>query len=121
MRCRNCGTMGHKTQHCPRFGPWYPEPGKSKADYAELEEAISAKVAADILAEHEGHSHDGDEDLSMATVKSAVGAMDPQERMAQTYDCTTCGAVSGYSCSSATGRTSKRSHKSRYNQIPVNF
>jgi hypothetical protein len=120
-RCRNCGNAAHKTQHCPRFGPWYPEPGKTSADYADIRDMIATKVAADILAEHEGHSYDGDEDLGMATLNPSVGITDPMERMAQTYACGTCGAESGYACLSSSGRTSKKSHKSRYKQIPVNF
>lgn len=54
MRCRNCGTLGHKTQVCPRYGPWYPEPGKTRADYTKLAEKIVQLVAKDIMAEHEG-------------------------------------------------------------------
>ena len=55
MRCRNCGLLGHKTQTCPRYGPWYPEPGKTKEDYAKDAERIANLVAADVIAEHEGH------------------------------------------------------------------
>jgi len=55
VRCRNCGLLGHKTQVCPRYGPWYPEPGKTKEDYAKEAERIANLVAADVIAEHEGH------------------------------------------------------------------
>lgn len=54
MRCRNCGTLGHRTQVCPRYGPWYPAPGKTRDDYTKLAERITKLVAADIMAEHEG-------------------------------------------------------------------
>jgi hypothetical protein len=47
------------TQQCKTYGPWFPEPGKTKADYAKEEERISSLVAVDILHEHElGHLHD---------------------------------------------------------------
>jgi hypothetical protein len=52
-RCRNCGTVDHLTQECPEYGPWFPEPGKTKDDYRELEERISQLVAVDIIHEHE--------------------------------------------------------------------
>lgn len=58
MRCRNCGLPGHKTQHCPSFGPAYPEPGKTFADYADEYVRIQNLVAADVLAEHYGNDHD---------------------------------------------------------------
>ena len=58
MRCRNCGLLGHKTQHCPSFGPAYPEPGKTFADYADEYVRIQNLVAADVLAEHYGDDHD---------------------------------------------------------------
>lgn len=58
-RCRNCGDARHVTQQCKTYGPWFPEPGKTKADYAKEEERISSLVAVDILHEHElGHLHD---------------------------------------------------------------
>ena len=118
-RCRNCGNPAHKTQNCPRFGPWYPEPGKSKADYTELEEEINRKVAADILAEHEGH--DGEDNIVMAQIRPAVGNSDPREKVAQTYDCPTCGVASGYVCVSTSGRMSKHSHKMRLKKVPQEF
>lgn len=34
-------------------GPWYPEEGKTREDYAEEEERISRLVAVDIIHEHE--------------------------------------------------------------------
>jgi hypothetical protein len=54
-RCRNCGDARHVTQQCKVYGPWYPEPGKTKDDYTEEEERISRLVAVDILHEHQGH------------------------------------------------------------------
>jgi hypothetical protein len=54
MRCRNCGLLGHRTQVCPRYGPWYPEPGKTKEDYEKEATRIAQLVAADVIAEHEG-------------------------------------------------------------------
>ena len=56
MRCRNCGLM-HKTQHCPSFGPAYPAPGKTFADYLDEYERIQNLVAGDVLKEHYNHDH----------------------------------------------------------------
>jgi hypothetical protein len=39
---------------CPRYGPWYPEPGKTKEDYEKEANRIAQLVAADVIAEHEG-------------------------------------------------------------------
>ena len=52
-RCRNCGDARHLTQECLVHGPWFPEPGKSKDDYADEVERISRLVAVDVLHEHE--------------------------------------------------------------------
>lgn len=43
------------TQKCPRYGPFWPEPGKTREDYAELIQEIADKNAQDIIREHEGH------------------------------------------------------------------
>lgn len=51
-RCRNCGELGHYTQECQDFGPWFPAEGKTRADYAELDEEIRLKIAQDIMEEH---------------------------------------------------------------------
>ena len=60
-RCRNCGDARHATQQCESYGPWFPEPGKTKADYAKEEERISRLVAVDILHEHElGHFNEAE-------------------------------------------------------------
>lgn len=59
MRCRNCGDARHVTQDCKDYGPWYPEPGKTGADYEAEMERISRLVAVDILHEHQqDHVHD---------------------------------------------------------------
>jgi hypothetical protein len=58
-RCRNCGDPEHRTQECQEFGPWYPDAGKTAADYKQQAEDISHLVAADILAEHE-ENHTGE-------------------------------------------------------------
>ena len=58
-RCRNCGDARHETQECKNYGPWFPEPGKSRMDYAAEAERISRLVAVDIIHEHElDHLHD---------------------------------------------------------------
>jgi hypothetical protein len=53
IRCRNCG-LWHGTNVCPSYGPMFPAPGKTAADYEELRKKIQDRVAADIVAEHEG-------------------------------------------------------------------
>lgn len=64
MICRNCASDEHKTQECKDFGPWYPEVGKHKWDYADVTKKVEAAVAAEILAEHEeNHAHDAEEAL----------------------------------------------------------
>lgn len=61
IRCRNCG-LWHDTRNCPRYGPMYPAPGKTSADYSKVAKEIADRVAADIIAEHEGGEADeGDE------------------------------------------------------------
>jgi hypothetical protein len=55
VRCRNCGALEHRTQDCAEHGPWFPEEGKTAADYAEQAQKISDLVAADIIAEHEAN------------------------------------------------------------------
>lgn len=58
-RCRNCGDARHSTQECREYGPWYPEPGKNRMDYAEEAERISRLVAVDVIHEHEmNHQND---------------------------------------------------------------
>jgi hypothetical protein len=52
-RCRNCG-LQHNTRTCPSWGPMFPAPGKTAADYAEVAKKIADRVAADIVAEHNG-------------------------------------------------------------------
>ena len=46
--------LGHKTNVCPKWGPWFPEPGKTKDDYEKLAKKIANLIAGDIMAEHEG-------------------------------------------------------------------
>ncbi len=58
MRCRNCGSLEHKTHECTEFGPWYPEPGLTAESYTEEKLRIDTLVAGDILAEHEA-DHEG--------------------------------------------------------------
>ena len=53
IRCRNCGNHLHQTQLCEAYGPWFPEPGKNAADYAELAKKIDSMIAMDIIIEHE--------------------------------------------------------------------
>ena len=51
-RCMNCGEPGHYTQYCTHYGPHFPEPGKTRADYQETYEKIMNQIATDIVADH---------------------------------------------------------------------
>lgn len=58
LRCLNCGELGHLVKVCPRYGPYFLEPGKTREDYAELIQEIADRNAADIIREHEeGYDH----------------------------------------------------------------
>lgn len=57
IRCRNCG-LWHHTKNCPSYGPMYPAPGKTAADYEEMRKKIQDRIAADIVAEHGGEEVD---------------------------------------------------------------
>jgi hypothetical protein len=62
-RCYNCGLPDHQTQVCPRYGPRYPEPGKTALDYAAKAQEIMNLVAADIVKEHNAeHQEDGEDE-----------------------------------------------------------
>jgi hypothetical protein len=119
-RCRNCGNPAHKTQHCPRFGPWYPEPGKSRMDYADLADQISRLVAADILAEHEGHSHDGEEDIPYLPRVGTVHISDEEEQDRVNL-CPICEAKPGEACATVSGKAARRSHRARKVGTPQSF
>ena len=62
IRCYNCGRVGHKTQVCPSYGPYYPEPGKTSQDYGEETQRIANLFARDIITEHEGVDIEGSEE-----------------------------------------------------------
>jgi hypothetical protein len=98
-RCRNCNLL-HRTDRCPSYGPMFPAPGKTKADYQDLYERIQNQLAADILAEHYGHPESHDDDLSLM-----VGARSTKEKELKyrTVPCTTCDAPIGESCTSRKG------------------
>jgi hypothetical protein len=109
-RCRNCGLL-HKTYNCPSYGPMFPAPGKSREDYAELNEKIQNQIAKDVLAEHYGHDDLDDLVLSPRAVKE-------EEAQRRSFTCDTCGAQPGKPCVSKKGEFSK-CHKSRYDQAKV--
>ena len=50
--CRNCGELGHYTHECTEYGPLFHEEGKTFEDYAELNQEILEKLAAQIIEEH---------------------------------------------------------------------
>lgn len=108
VRCYNCGLQGHKTQHCPSYGPRYPAPGKTKEDYAAEASRIMALFAADILAEHEP-----DED---ADIRDPVRIkMSSREEAARKFACDTCGAEVGKACHTKGGKRCG-CHKDRYSK-----
>jgi len=115
-RCRNCGILAHKTQNCPRYGPWYPEPGKTREDYAELASRIVTLVAGDILAEHEGHEHEPDyvTPVSRGGRPQKVRVFTEQETEALTRYCTTCLAPAGQHCTTSAGRQAEKLHRARF-------
>lgn len=53
IRCRNCG-LHHNTRVCPSYGPMFPAPGFEASDYEAMRKKIADRVAADVLAEHNG-------------------------------------------------------------------
>jgi hypothetical protein len=111
--------LNHKTQHCPRYGPWYPEPGKTREDYAELAAEIADKVAADILAEHEGHDHvEAVEPMSRGGRPRTRGTK-AKDAEALTRHCPNpnCLAVPDQWCTTQTGRQAEHLHKVRYNLV----
>lgn len=116
MRCRNCGILDHRTQHCPRYGPWFPEPGKQREDYAELASLITELVARDVLAEH---ALDHDENLAgreredLPPLKGSVSL----EQLARQYKCKRCAAEPGEQCKQRGGTLSDRSHRPRYERV----
>ena len=116
-RCRNCGIMGHHTQHCPRYGPWYPEPGKTRQDYAKLAERITTLVAGDILAEHEGHDHEPEyvTPVSRGGRPRGTGRQPTeQDTEALGRHCTWCLAPRGQWCTTQAGREAEKLHRVRY-------
>lgn len=117
-RCRNCGILAHKTQHCPRYGPWYPEPGKTRADYKALDDEITDKVAADILAEHEGHDHEPEYVTPVSRGGRPQKVREPTtgEAEALTRHCTHCLAPSGQHCTTSAGRVAENLHRARYSK-----
>ena len=118
-RCRNCGILNHQTQHCPRYGPWYPEPGKTREDYAALAERIVTLVAGDILAEHEGsegHEHPEEMEAKSRGGRPKGKSLSDQDAEALARPCPNpnCLAPSGQWCTTQTGRGAERLHKVRY-------
>ena len=98
LRCYNCGLPGHKTQICPRYGPRYPEPGKTVTDYAEENQRILNLFAADIVEEHD----EGD----MLTRPRRIGPRTPGDKEAhlRQFYCTYCGAQPGRRCQTKAGQ-----------------
>lgn len=112
LRCYNCGIQGHKTQHCPSYGPRYPAPGKTTADYEGEKARILRLFAADILAEHEPNESDYD------GLPSRLGARkySARELAARQFPCRTCGSPVGQACRTKAGKQCA-CHRDRYHQI----
>jgi hypothetical protein len=107
IRCYNCGLEGHRTQVCPSYGPWYPEPGKDKGDYADKAQHIANLFAADIIREHGG---DDDEPITDLEVSRGNLTTTELEQIVLKYPCTLCKVEPGQRCRSS------KSHKNRYHQ-----
>lgn len=116
-RCYNCGVPGHQTQACPRYGPRYPEPGKTHLDYAQQAQEIMNKVAADILAEHLGVGEQDEVHLEdTRTIRRRAARTKPPLdyiKAIRTVPCPVCDAVAGRACRSKTGKRVSDSHKDR--------
>jgi hypothetical protein len=107
VRCYNCGLQGHKTQHCPSYGPRYPGPGKTAQDYGDEADRIMKLFAADILAEHAEVDED-EEDPSRVTALK----LGNKEAAARKFQCPTCKAEVGARCFTSGGLPTA-CHKSR--------
>jgi len=108
VRCYNCGLQGHKTQHCPSYGPRYPEPGKTAQDYGDEANRIMALFAADILAEHSEVDEDEDDPSRVRVLKNGN-----REAAARKFQCPTCATEVGSRCVTSGGLPTA-SHKARH-------
>lgn len=113
-RCYNCGIPGHLTQNCARYGPKYPAPGKTSADYVELNQQIMNKVAQDIIVEHMDHAEE-EESLGSNLPRRLVNPL--SERRIKVA-CENCGADPGQWCMTKNGGHSERLHISRREAVP---
>lgn len=116
-RCYNCGVSGHQTQVCPRYGPRYPEPGKSTEDYAELAQQIMNQVAADILLEH-ANVEERDEVAAAEIRPPRKQRPKPRPPIEQIHavrevTCPSCGSLPGKACRSKDGGRLSDSHRDR--------
>jgi hypothetical protein len=114
IRCYNCGLQGHKTQHCPSYGPRYPAPGKTGQDYGDEANRIMKLFAADILAEHS----EVDEDEELDPSRRGALKLGSREAAARKFKCDTCGAEVGARCHTTGGRPTA-CHKARYRLIEM--
>lgn len=113
-RCYNCGLPGHQTQVCPRYGPRFPEPGKTINDYAEEQQRIMDLVALDVITEHYGLSEEqGEVELSPESRKHGIRPGTEHRRAVRTVACPTCGSEPGHTCRSAHGKRVSDNHKAR--------
>lgn len=112
LRCYNCGNLGHKTQFCPRFGPRYPEPGKTSQDYGDEAQRIANLFAADIVAEHEDHG-EGDPVLSRKRRVSSGAPPSELELRYRQFPCEYCGAKVGDACTAKSTGQPVGSHSPR--------
>ncbi len=108
VRCYNCGLQGHKTQHCPSYGPRYPEPGKTAQDYGDEADRIMKLFAADIVAEHSEVDEDEDDLSRVHALKNGN-----REAAARKFQCPTCAAEVGARCVTSGGLPTA-CHKARH-------
>jgi predicted RNA-binding Zn-ribbon protein involved in translation (DUF1610 family) len=122
LRCHNCGLEGHRTQHCAKYGPRYPAPGKTSQDYSDEAQRIANLFAADIIREHEGHSHDGYEFVDDASSLMETRQQPKQRKraevevLARKHTCPMCGSEPELTCRTRDGLRTQ-AHRARRDLI----
>lgn len=113
LRCNNCGELGHKPNHCPNYGFYYPAPGKTREDYEEDRQRVQDLFAADIIHEHEVHEDDPEHSVFRGTRPSAE-----HKTQALQLICPFCGQGQGQKCMTEAGEYCDP-HKSRLDLVDL--
>jgi hypothetical protein len=121
LRCYNCGLIGHRTQSCARYGPRFPEPGKTFQDYTSERERIANLFASDIIADHQSHTVDEDEDTYVPPPAPPAGERPepPPSKLElahRNFTCDYCKAEPGRRCVNRHGVLVNLAHSSRTRQ-----